>query len=115
MIIFPLSPPPKPPPSRGRNQLFEIPSRVQITNINPTFYIVDLAGRLEALASNPQSSPDILDNRLIYPFKPYGFPVVSDPVELLYSREWGEYHAHASLGISHRLITDINLSIVFHR
>ena len=70
---------------------------------------------LTPIASNPHSSPDILDNRPIYPFKPYGFPVVSDPVELLYSREWGEYHAHASLGISHRLITDINLSIVFHR
>ena len=42
MIIFPLSPPPKPPPSRGRNQLFEIPSRIQICNLNPTFYIVDL-------------------------------------------------------------------------
>ena len=46
-----------------------------------------LAGRLEATASNPHSSPDILDNVTKYPFKPYGFPVVSDPVVLLYRAE----------------------------
>ena len=39
-------------------------------------FIQRIAGRLESLASNPQSSSDILDNRPIYPFKPYGFPVV---------------------------------------
>ena len=41
-----------------------------------------LAGRLEAVASNPQSSPDTWNN-IKYPFKPYGFPVVRDPVALL--------------------------------
>ena len=48
----------------------------------------------------------------MYPFKPYGFPVVSNPVALLYSRERGERHAKASPGISRRLITNINLAIV---
>ena len=37
-----------------------------------------LAGRLEAVASNPHSSPTTRDNA-VYPFKPYDFLVVSDP------------------------------------
>ncbi|MBF8276905.1 MAG: hypothetical protein HW390_1978, partial [Candidatus Brocadiaceae bacterium] len=41
-----------------------------------------LAGRLEAAASNPHSSPNTRDNR-VYSFKPYNFLVVSDPLELL--------------------------------
>ena len=44
--------------------------------------MTELAGRLEAAASNPHSSPNTRDNR-VYPFKPYDFLVVSDPLELL--------------------------------
>ena len=38
------------------------------------------AGRLEAVASNPHSSPSTRDN-CVYFFKPYNFLVVSDPLE----------------------------------
>ncbi len=71
-----------------------------------------LAGWRQSL--QPPIVARTFDNLTKYPFKPYGFPVVSDPVELLYSREWGEYHTHLSLGTSRRLITYINFAIVFH-
>ncbi|MFN3533687.1 MAG: hypothetical protein ACK41Q_14490, partial [Candidatus Brocadia sp.] len=48
---------------------------------------MSLAGRLEALASNPHSSPNTLNNVTKYPFKSYVFLVVSDPVTLLSIRE----------------------------
>ena len=53
-----------------------------------------LAGRLEAAASNPHSSPTTRDNA-VYPFKPYDFLVVSDPLELLSIREKDAYHVPA--------------------
>ena len=54
----------------------------------------ELAGRLEAAASNPHSSPNTRDNT-VYPFKPYNFLVVSDPLELLSTREKVAYHVPA--------------------
>ncbi len=57
----------------------EVPGHKRYSVINELPFI---AGRLGAVASNPHSSPNTRDNG-VYPFKPYDFLVVSDPLELL--------------------------------